>query len=71
MVIPIHGTTKITRFALMAWHKLGLSLFFLGILLLGFGILEESNITIKIILILIGVKLIILSVIYRDRLKLR
>jgi len=55
----------------MAWHKLGLSLFFLGILLLGFGILEESNFTIKIILILIGIKIIIISVVYRNSLKLR
>ena len=60
----------------MAFHKLGISLFFLGVLLLGFGLMMafnmmSSDFVIMLILILIGVKLIVLSVTMRNSLKLR
>ncbi len=60
----------------MAFHKLGISLFFLGVLLLGFGLMMafnmmSSDFVIMLILILIGIKLIVLSLTMRNSLKLR
>jgi hypothetical protein len=60
----------------MAFHKLGISLFFLGVLLLGFGLMMafnmmSSDFVIMLILILIGVKLIVVSITMRNNLKLR
>jgi len=52
------------------WHLLGISLFFLGIILILIGFAQNQNSTEYFLFLVIGAKIIIITIIFRSSLKL-